>query len=121
MQRFHMDERGWLDIAYHWIVCPHGVAHEGRSMRVRSAAQGTEGGNESWLAVCLLGHGTEGYVTRNKRALDAVLGVRGLVVHQRPSAVYVRPHSDFHATECPGDGLRRWIGRQGFPPTRPLG
>lgn len=115
IQRFHMHERGWLDIAYHWVICPHGVAFEGRSMRVRSAAQGTDAGNAGWLAACVLGVGSPEYVKRNPRALDAILGVRALVVHQRPSASGVRPHSDFHATECPGEGLRRWIGRQGFP------
>ena len=41
-QAFHMDDRGWSDIAYNSGVCPHGVRFEGRGARVRSGANGTE-------------------------------------------------------------------------------
>ena len=30
IQAFHMDSRGWSDIAYNAIVCPHGYVFEGR-------------------------------------------------------------------------------------------
>ena len=36
MQNFHMDGRGWSDIAYNFIGCPHGVVYEGRGLRVRT-------------------------------------------------------------------------------------
>ena len=29
IQNFHMDGRGWSDIAYNFLICPHGYTFEG--------------------------------------------------------------------------------------------
>jgi hypothetical protein len=55
IQAFHMDGRGWSDIAYNALVCPHGYVYEGRGPGVRSAANGTDAGNDADVAVCYLG------------------------------------------------------------------
>jgi hypothetical protein len=40
IQRFHMDTRGWLDIAYSFLVCVHGYVFAARGYGVRTAATG---------------------------------------------------------------------------------
>ena len=52
IQRFHMDARGWDDIAYSAVVCPHGHVFEGRWIGIRTAANGTSYGNNRYYAVC---------------------------------------------------------------------
>jgi hypothetical protein len=121
IQRYHMVERGWLDIAYSWLVCHHGYRYMGRDLGVRTAAQGTTAGNDGYHAVCFLGadrDGRDDVTDPGRRAiLDAVAEVRAWAPHARQ----IRPHSDFHATGCPGDELRRWIAAgcptPGSPPT----
>lgn len=113
IQNFHMDGRGWSDIAYSYLVCKHGYVFEGRGRGIRTAAQGTNSGNDAYHAVCFLGDDTAGRddVTDPGRTAmaDAVhhcnawAGVDG-----------VRPHSSFHSTACPGDDLRAWIAK-GLP------
>lgn len=113
IQAFHTGEkpgeRGWSDIAYHFVACRHDVLFVGRGLSQRSAAQGTDDGNAHWVAVCVLGDGGPGFRMRSLGALRAVLQARQLVVHAHPSATAVRPHSAFHATACPGQEVREWL------------
>lgn len=109
-RRFHVTVRGWLDIAYSFLVCPHGAVYEGRGWGKRTAANGTNDGNSWGLAVmCLLGEGQQ--PTRDM--LDAVAWLCGK--HDgRYGRVDVRPHSSFKATGCPGDPLRRYAESGGW-------
>jgi hypothetical protein len=106
IQDFHMDSRGWNDIAYNFVVCKHGIIFEGRGWGVRSAAQGTNPGNDGYHAVCFLGDDTAGRddVTNDGRnGLSATIR-KSQQLYPRGDAVH--PHGWFHATECPGGDLR---------------
>jgi hypothetical protein len=109
IQRFHMDSRGWADLAYSWLVCQHGYRIAGRGLGLRSAAQGTNEGNASWHAVCFLGSDREGRADVTPEAKQAIADCIQTVRARYPAATAVRPHSAFHSTACPGDELRAWI------------
>ena len=106
-QAFHMDSRGWADIAYTMGVCQHGYAFAGRGAGVRTAANGTNFGNENFYAVCWLGG--EGQ-TPTQAAYDAfewaVLNLR-----KTGAGRAVRPHQFFKGTACPGGHLVTHAGR----------
>lgn len=108
IQAFHMGpSRGWADIAYNALVCPHGYVFEGRGPSRRSAAQGTNDGNAHFLATCFLGGVDDVFTDAAKLAfLDAFAWMGG--------GGERRPHSFFHATGCPGSPIRTWI-EQGLP------
>jgi N-acetylmuramoyl-L-alanine amidase len=109
MQRFHMEQRGWLDIAYNHVFCRHGYVFVGRSFGVRSAANGTNEANDRYFAACFLGDDSKG---RADVAPEARRALEQLIAEYRrryPRARAVRPHSDFVATACPGDELRALI------------
>jgi hypothetical protein len=114
IQTFHMDGRGWSDIAYSYLVCKHGYTFEGRGVGIRTAANGTNSGNDAYHAVCFLGDDTanrDDVTDAGRRALrETVAMCNGWTAH----ADLVRPHSWFKPTACPGDELRRWIS-QGLP------
>lgn len=111
IQAFHMDANGWNDIAYNWVVCKHGYIFVGRGRGVRSAANGTNSGNDHFPAVVFLGDDTAGrddVTARGRRALaELIAREAGLVA----GAYTIRPHSCFKSTGCPGDDLRRFLGR----------
>jgi hypothetical protein len=108
IQAFHIDGRGWSDIAYSYLVCKHGYVFEGRCRGIRTAAQGTNDGNDGYHAVCFLGDDSAGRddVTDPGRAAmrDAVIWCNAWA-----GVDEIRPHSSFHSTACPGDDLRVWI------------
>jgi hypothetical protein len=111
MQRYHMEVRGWLDIAYNHVFCRHGYVFVGRGFGARSAANGTAESNDHYLAVCFLGDDSVGRLDVTAEARQA-LGQLILEYRRRyPRARQVRPHSDFVATQCPGDEIRAVIER----------
>jgi hypothetical protein len=113
IQSFHMDGRGWSDIAYSFLACKHGFVYEGRGRGIRTAANGTNSGNDGYHAVCFLGDDTAGRDDVTDQGREAI---RDAVRHCNAWAGVsaVRPHSWFKATGCPGDDLRGWL-QQGMP------
>jgi hypothetical protein len=109
IQRYHIEEKGWLDAAYNHVLCGHGFVFVVRGFGARSAANGTKEANDRYFAVCFLGDDSAG---RADVTPDARRALRNLIAEYRrrfPNAREVRPHSDFFATACPGDELRALI------------
>lgn len=100
-QNFHMDTRGWADIAYSGMPCPHGHVFQGRWTRVRTAANGTNSGNFNSYALCYIGGEGDPLTEAGKKAF--IDGARWLHVPLRHA------HSDWKATGCPGPEIRNWI------------
>jgi hypothetical protein len=109
IQRYHMESQGWLDAAYNHVLCGHGFVFVVRGFGARSAANGTTEANDRYFAVCFLGDDSVG---RADLTPEARAALQQLIVEYRrrySGANEVRPHSDFVATECPGDELRTLI------------
>lgn len=107
-QAFHMDTHGWADIAYTMGVCDHGYVLAGRGAGVRTAAQGTDAGNDDYYAVVWLGGETETPTSATVAALE--WAVRELRDHGG-AGDRVRPHKAFHTTACPGLTLTSTAGQ----------
>jgi hypothetical protein len=109
-QAYHMDTRGWQDIAYSSLVCPHRTRYEGRGKDVRTAANGTTAGNNASHATCYIAGEGDPLPDGTKQAyLDESARLDGL------DAV----HSDWKSTACPREPVRRWV-KAGMPaPTPP--
>jgi hypothetical protein len=110
-QAFHMDQRGWQDIAYSSLVCPHGVRYEGRGLDVRTAAQGTTVGNDTSHATCYIAGDGDPLTDPAKAAYaDEGRRLQGLK----------RGHRDWKPTACPGNPLYAWVhGGQPVPGPKP--
>lgn len=121
-QDFHMDGHGWVDIAYTMGYCQHGYVFAGRGAGIRTAAQGTNDGNDRFYAAVWLGGAGQVPTTR---ALDALEWCVAELRRSGGAGLAVKPHSSFHTTECPGDLLRAFSKRlegkslSPVPPTPP--
>lgn len=100
-QDYHMDKHGWVDLAYTGGFCNHGYAFAGRGAGVRTAANGTNVGNQNFYAIVWIGG--EGQ-TPTQEALDAadwwLEKLRGAGAGNA-----VKPHNFFKPTGCPGDPI----------------
>lgn len=109
LQKFHMTERGYGDLGYHFLIDPQGRVYEGRSLEWQGAHAGGEN-NVNNIGVCLLGN----FLVETPRpaALEALqeltdeLARRYAVPRGR-----VYSHRDLRATECPGGRLAAWVQR----------
>ena len=102
IQNFHIDGRSWADIAYSLLVCAHGYVYVGRGINRRTAANGTNAGNQSWYAVCALIGGSQ------QPTAAMVQGIKDAVAYLRRSggaASRVNGHRDHLSTSCPGNPL----------------
>lgn len=119
-QNYHMDSHKWADIAYTAGYCQHGYTFAGRGFGVRTAANGTNKGNQSWYAFTFIGGGSDIPSTDALDALD------WLVVQARNDGAgnSFNAHSDHKPTACPGNFLRNYTfgnrtGAQKPPSTTP--
>lgn len=106
IQNFHMDGRGWNDIAYNFVVCPHETVYEGRGLNVINGANGTNVGNRTSHAVMWLSGQENPFTEGEKNGFR--LAVR--FVSERTAAPDVAiGHRDHKSTECPGNERYNWI------------
>lgn len=98
-QAFHMDSRGWCDIAYSSGVCPHGIRYEGRGPGKRTGAQGTNDGNLRSYATCYIAGDSDPLTEDAKRAF--------LDEGERLAALRWG-HREWHSTGCPGGPIWDW-------------
>jgi len=106
IQNFHMDGKGWADIAYNFVVCPHGYVFEGRGINVRNGANGTNSGNANSHAIMWLSGQNNPFTTEEKVGWkDAYKYVRS----QSGCASGALGHRDHKSTECPGNERYAWL------------
>lgn len=104
--RYHRVTRGWSGgLAYNWVVS---VENGGRIWEGRGWNQGgaTRGWNDKTVAVAFLGDSDKDFPEDAKRAFTEVVAE---IYAKYGSHLWIRVHSDFKATGCPGGPLRDWV------------
>jgi hypothetical protein len=110
-QRYHIDSKGWADIAYSFAV---GRQHPDRAYELRGwgiAGGHTEGHNSQSMAIVFL-LGTGEHPTDEMLATARSIITEG--VHRGYPADLVRPHNAVRPTACPGPDLTAWINAGRF-------
>ncbi|MCE7081570.1 peptidoglycan-binding domain-containing protein [Streptomyces sp. ST2-7A] len=104
IQNHHMDTNGWQDIAYNHLTCVHGYVFEGRGEGIRSAANGTDSGNQNWYAVCgLVGGSASNYDTITNGLIDAFHLAISRLRARGGAANGINGHRNHTSTACPGN------------------
>jgi hypothetical protein len=98
IQKFHMQERHWIDLGYHFILGPQGTVYRGRP---ESAVGAHCIPNTGKVGISLVGDFTTEQLTPAARAalvrlLAHLAGKYGLGVER------IFGHRDFMSTDCPG-------------------
>jgi hypothetical protein len=124
IQRYHLDDKRWGDIGYHFLIDPLGRIYEGRSLQWQGAHAGNNDLNHHNIGVCLLGqYLRESPPAEQLQALDRLVdALRGR--YKIPVAKVVG-HLELHGTDCPGPYLLSWVKRYrasagGADPAAPL-
>ncbi len=104
IRKWHVLDRGWRDIGYHWLVGRSGDILPGRAETVIGA--GVEGHNAGVIHVCLLGgYGaaetdrfSRHFTTRQETALRQL--IQGISMRTRIERI--SGHNEWAAKACPG-------------------
>lgn len=113
IQSFHLNERGWCDIGYHFLIGPHGEIFEGSAEPHRLAAHVMDE-NEGNVGIALIGDFTEEQ-PRSEQLKAATKLVEWLhTAYDIPlTDSAIRGHGEWpgQTTSCPGDGMSRFTDR----------
>lgn len=118
-QNFHIDGRGWSDIAYQMAYDQDGNTYILRGMRTQSGANGDQDVNEKYGAFLLV-------LAPGEEPSDAMVAAvrRGVAEHRAlfPKSKKIVGHRDIRPepTDCPGDDVEDAIHDDLFePPSAP--
>jgi N-acetyl-anhydromuramyl-L-alanine amidase AmpD len=108
--RFHVQNRGWKGIGYHYVIQPNGDIFQ--TNRLESVSNHVKNANTRSIGICLSGNFDEESAT--PEAMSALIW---LIAHlngllNRP--LDIRAHNEFASKSCPGtgfdmDALRRLV------------
>lgn len=116
IRRWHVRDRGYSDIGYHYVIRRDGLVEKGRSLE-RAGAH-VKGRNSNSIGICLVGGlDARGRAENNYEAAQWA-SLRALLVglKQRFPRALILGHRDFPnvAKECPCFEARKWAETEGL-------
>lgn len=105
IQNAHRNDRGWADIAYHYLIGQTGLIYQGREVGVRGTH--VAGFNTGSVGICLLGNFMNIAPTASQldSARQLVRWLAGFL-----ALTHLAGHRDFNdGTQCPGDNLVTYL------------
>lgn len=104
IRRWHVEQRGWRDIGYHWVVDRDGATAPGR--RETEIGVHVEGHNRGTIGICLLGgYGASAgdlFASNFTNAQAGALMRLIVEIRGRTKIGKVSGHNDYARKACPG-------------------
>lgn len=111
IRRWHMQDRGWRDIGYHWVIGRDGKLLPGRAETEIGA--GVEGHNRGVIHICLIGGAGSSEQDRFDRhftsAQDVSLRQLLQAIGMRTQVRRISGHNEYAAKACPGFTVAQWL------------
>jgi N-acetylmuramoyl-L-alanine amidase len=117
IKRWHVQDRGWSDIGYHFLIDRDGTVAKGRDI-ARDGAH-VQGKNKGTIGISLFGgHGSaetdkfsQHFTPQQDAALRKLIGD----LHGSYGKVPVTGHNQYAAKACPGFNVPAWFGARAIP------
>lgn len=110
IRRWHMVDRGWRDIGYHFVIDRNGVVMAGRPLDQVGAH--VAGHNTGTIGVCLIGgHGsaeTDKFADHFTPAQDSALRKLIADLIRQHGPMRISGHNQYAAKACPGFNVPSW-------------
>lgn len=109
--RWHVEDRGWKTIGYHWIISREGDVLPGRPETVIGA--GVLGHNSGVIHVCLIGGGgssaDDQFGDNFTDAQAAAVKAKIADIKSRTTIRKITGHNEYAAKACPGFRVEKWM------------
>lgn len=102
-QRFHQADRGWPDVAYHFIIDDAGIIYEGRPVDAVGDTATRYDPTGHFLVACEGDFGRQAVPDAQYASLIDVLAWAAATLDIDPATI--TGHRDWASTACPGDAL----------------
>ena len=111
IRRWHIEDRGWSDIGYHWVIDRDGTLVRGRPETVVGAH--TQGHNTGSIGICLIGSAMSSaddrFVDHYTPAQDITLRQQIQAISMRAQIYRVSGHNEYAQKACPGFRVAPWL------------
>lgn len=115
IRKWHVEDNGWSDIGYHYVIRRNGVVEAGRDLN--TIGSHCSGYNKTSIGICLVG----GRKDKNNKELfttEQYDSLEGLVCNLKAAIslkVKVKGHRDFNpAKTCPNFNVSDWLAERGL-------
>ena len=108
IRSWHVDDRGWSDVGYHYFIRSDGTLQEGRPLERTPAAQTDD--NAGTIAICLHGLAAESFAGAQYRAL---IRLAREIDGALEGDVTFHGHCEVSAKSCPVFPYRAVLGLDG--------
>jgi N-acetylmuramoyl-L-alanine amidase len=111
IRRWHVRDRGWRDIGYHFLIDRDGTVAKGRP--IEQTGSHTQGHNTGTVGICLLGGwdsaATDEFAENYTPQQDAA--ARKLIADLRAKygPLTLAGHNNFASKACPGFNVGKWF------------
>lgn len=120
-QRYHINTKGWRDIAYNYPFCNHGVTFRARGWNPSGATSGDfegDGIRENAQAVAIVHIGGSGG-SISAKGFEAAGRLWRQVMAKVLDPALAIGHRDVKPTSCPGNQYYDWVHSAGWETTPP--
>ena len=104
IRKWHVEERGWDDVGYHYIIKRDGKIEPGRDVKVQAAH--ARAVNSKSVGICLVGRG-------DNFTEDQFCGLHNLIntLNSMYDDLEIIGHSDVEPKKphCPGFNVKEWV------------
>ncbi len=107
IQDFHMNDKKWGDIAYHFFITPAGEVFEGRPLKF-AGDTGTVYDTTGYEMICFLGSYMKELPTEKALKAFSCFAISEMKRLNLDKA-RIWGHRDLAATDCPGNSLYKWF------------
>lgn len=106
IRKWHIEERGWQEIGYHYVVHEDGSLHIGRPIHEKGAH--AYGVNDISIGICLVGNNLDPREEWTRAQISTLFKVYEALKLLIPK-ISIVPHTEAGSTitECPGKSLKK--------------
>lgn len=106
IRKWHVEERGWDDIGYHYVIRRNGVVEEGRE--IEEVGAHCKGHNGNSIGICLVG-GREGRFDFTRKQLHSLNRLVADLKDSISGGASVHGHYEFSEKTCPNFNVKEWF------------
>ncbi len=109
IRRWHIEENGFFDVGYHFVIRRDGSIENGRPLEKIGAH--CKGRNQTSLGICLVGGLSEEMKSENNFTHEQMESLKVLIKHLKAkfSLEGIYGHNHFSPKECPCFEVGSWL------------
>jgi len=115
IKKWHVDDNGWDDIGYHYIIKRGGLVEVGRPEGFQGAH--APAANSKSIGICLVGGMADDGGPENNFTMEQFLSLKDLIKRVKmtnSNIVEIVGHCDIQENKpnCPGFNLKEWLHKE---------